>query len=107
MQPPAFVDFGKGARGQLLTWNFALVWELFGIQVAKKRTQVEEMMEKINSQNPQGVVCGVPRATCPLFDDKKEQQMFCFYETSHIHNPNGPSKCDVKRHEHASEHVRQ
>jgi hypothetical protein len=75
--------------------------------VAKKRTQVEEMMEQINSQNPQGVVRGVPRATCPLFGDKKEQQMFCFYETSHIHDPNGPSKCDVKRHEHASEHVRQ
>ena len=66
---------------------------------------MEEMMEQINSQNPQGVVRGVLRATCPLFGDKKEHQIVCFYETSHIHVLNGPSKCDVKHHEHALEHV--
>ena len=39
---------------------------------SKKRTQVEEIMEQINSKNLQGVVCGVPCATCPPFNDKKE-----------------------------------
>jgi hypothetical protein len=74
--------------------------------VAKTQTQVEEMMKQINSQSPQSVVHDVPRATCPRFGDKKEQQMFCLYETSHIQGPNSPRKCDVKRHEHASKHMR-
>ena len=56
------------------------------------------MMEQINSQNPQSVVRGVLRATCRLFGDKKEQQIFCFYETSHIHDPNGPSmQCETSQ----------
>ena len=68
---------------------------------------MEEIVEQINSQNPQGVVRGVLRATCPFFGEKKIQRIFLFfYETSHIHDSNSLSKCDVKCHEHASEHVR-
>ena len=70
------------------------MWVFFGVPVVKKRTQVEEMMEQINSQNRQGVVRGVPRVTCPLFGDKKEQQMFCFYETSHMHDPTAQAPYD-------------